>query len=80
MAVGATGWASGWYRSERRLKLDDLLDDSGGPAKPAFYSHPLASELHPTDLERARDAGMLDLVADVTPWSEGLLRALRDGK
>lgn len=80
IAAGADGWASGWYRSERRLKLDDLRNDSSGPAAPAFYSHRLGGEVHPQDLDKVRDANRLDLIEEETPWSRGLFRALRDGR
>jgi hypothetical protein len=79
LAAGADGWASGWYRKERRLKLDDHRDDSGGPAAPAYYSHKLCGEIHPLDLDRLRDADLLELVEEQTPWSNDLFRALRAG-
>jgi len=80
LAVGADTWASGWYRGERRLKLVDL-EDQIGMAVPTYYSHRLASELHlETDLDRVSVAGLLDRLADETPASSGLLRALRAGR
>ncbi len=80
LAAGAHGWASGWYRSERRLKLDDFRDDSGGRAAPAFYSHRLCGEVHTDDLDRIRDADLLSLIEEDTPWANDLFRALRAGK
>jgi hypothetical protein len=78
--AGADGWVSGWYRSERRLKLDGLAEDGGGLPTPAFYSHRLGGELHPKDLDQLRLAGRLDLVDDQTPASGPLFRALRAGQ
>jgi hypothetical protein len=62
------------------LKLEDFRDDSSGKAAPAFYSHRLCGEVHPDDLDRIRDAGLLSLIEEDTPWANDLFRALRDGK
>jgi hypothetical protein len=79
LAAGADGWATGWYRGERRLRLADI-EQSEGRAMPAYYSHPTATEFHlANDLTRVRDAGMLGRVADETEHSRELLRALREG-
>jgi hypothetical protein len=80
LAVGADAWATGWYRSERRLKLADI-EQSEGRAMPAYYSHPAATEFHlADDLTRIRDAGFLAPIADETPHSRDLLRALQAGR
>lgn len=79
-AVGAEIWSTGWYRGERRLRLADFEDQSGR-AYPSFYSHPLASELHlESDLDRVVGANLLKAVADVTPASERLIKALKLGR
>jgi hypothetical protein len=78
LLVGADAWATGWYRGERRLRLADI-EQSEGRAMPAYYSHRAATEFHLTnDLARARDAGLLERIADQTDHSRELLRALRD--
>ena len=79
LIAGADAWASGWYRSERRLRLTDF-EQTEGRAMPAYYSHPAATEFHlVNDLTRVRDAGMLNLVRDETPDSGPLLAALDAG-
>jgi len=48
LLMGADGWATGWYRGERRLKLADI-ERSEGRAMPAYYSHAAATEFHLAD-------------------------------
>lgn len=80
LAAGADAWASGWYRGERRLRLNDFYSNEGRSV-PAYYSHPLAAEFHlEADLDRAVAAGFLDRIADATPASRGLLQALGQGR
>lgn len=80
LAAGADAWSAGWYRGERRLRLTDL-EDQEGRAVPSYYAHPLASEIHlQNDLDRLNRAGLLAGIADETPASRGLLRALRAGR
>jgi hypothetical protein len=80
LAVGADMTCTGWYRSERRLKLSDF-DDQQGRAVPTYYSHALASEVDvKQDLGRLAKAGLLDELADITPASKALIAALRAGK
>lgn len=80
LAAGADAWTSGWLRSERRLKLADF-EDPTGRAFPAYYSHPLAGELHlENDLDNAVAKGFLPRLADETSASKGLLAALRANK
>ena len=80
IAAGADMMCTGWYRSERRLKLADF-DDTPGRAVPTYYAHALASELDlKEDLDRLTKAGLLDDLTDVTPASKRLLDALRAGK
>jgi hypothetical protein len=79
LAAGADAWATGWYRSERRLRLADF-EQTEGRAMPAYYAQPAATEFHlANDLTRVRDAGMLDLVRDYTDESQQLLTALDNG-
>ena len=80
LVAGASCWSTGWYRGQRRLRLTDFVD-AGGRALPTYYSHPVATEFHlQNDLDRVTKAGLLGRVADETPASKNLLRALRDGK
>lgn len=79
LIAGADAWATGWYRSERRLRLADI-EQTEGRAMPAYYSQPAATEFHlANDLTRVRDAGLLARVADETDQSRDLLRALQMG-
>ena len=79
LVAGADAWATGWYRSERRLRLTDI-EQTEGRAMPAYYSHPAATEFHlANDLTQVRDAGMLNLIRDETPDSGPLLAALDAG-
>lgn len=82
LAVGADIICTGWYKSERRLNLAELADDEAKDrlAYPAYYCHQLASEINISqDLPRIAKAGRLDDYADVTRYSEPLLRAIREG-
>lgn len=78
-AAGADVWTAGWYRTERRVKLNDF-EDSDGRTVPTFYSHPFGSEFHlQEDLDHVVSAGHLTRVADVTPASTKLIAALQKG-
>lgn len=78
---GAEGWCTGYYLSERKLSRNECEDKSSiAAAYPAFYSHSLAGEIHlKGDLDQIVDEGLLDAVADITPFSEELIRGLRKG-
>jgi hypothetical protein len=77
LLVGADGWSTGWYRGERLLNLVDFQDKRGS-ARPAYYSHPLAAEIHvPDDIDKVVQAGFLNAIADETAPSASLLAALR---
>ena len=79
VAVGADGWSTAWGLSERRLRLDAF--ERTGRAFPAFYSHAFAGEFHmQNDLDEVVAGGFLDRIADVTPASAGLVKALETGK
>ena len=81
LLVGADGWATGWYRGERRCKLNDF-EDNEGRARATYYSHPLASEIQVTDdLVRIYRAGFFDELEDQTAASADLIARLRaEGK
>lgn len=80
LGAGADCWSSGWYRSERRVRLADM-EDQEGRTTPTFYSHKLASEIHlEADLDNLVKKGCLSDIMDETPASSGLLKALREGK
>jgi hypothetical protein len=80
LTVGADTWSTGWYRGERRLRLSDF-EQTEGRAVPAYYSHPLAGEIHlENDFERIANRGYLARIADHTASSDGLLRAVRAGQ
>ncbi len=82
-AVGADTWCTGWYQSERRLKLDDFIDKPADPISsyPAYYSHRLAGEIHMRDdFDRLMvEEGLYDEFADDTMYSGPLLEAVRKG-
>ncbi|MGA2093355.1 MAG: hypothetical protein ABSH16_08125 [Sedimentisphaerales bacterium] len=80
LLAGADTWASGWYKSERRLKLTDI-EDTEGRAFPAYYSHSFASEFNVEhDLDHAYKKGLLSTIQEITPASALLLSALKSGK
>jgi hypothetical protein len=80
LAAGADGWTTGWYRSQRRMRLSDF-EIVEGRVVPAYYSHPLGGEVHmESDLDRAVAGGFLSRLEDDTQASNGLLRALRAGR
>lgn len=81
LAFGADTWCTGYYLSERKFSRTECEDKTTpAAAYPAFYSHPLAGEIHlKGDLDQIVDEGLLDLVADITPFSADLIRGLRKG-
>jgi hypothetical protein len=81
LALGADTWCTGYYLSERKLSRAECADKTAMAfAYPAFYSHALAGEIHlKGDMDQLVDEGLLEAVADVTPYSEGLIRGLRKG-
>lgn len=82
VSFGAEAWSAGWYRGERRVRLPDFEDsDEPRHALPTYYSHRLAGDIHlKTDLDNIVAAGLLEVVADETDASAGLLTALRAGQ
>ncbi len=78
--AGADIWSSGWYKSERKLKLSDI-EDSEGRAFPAYYSHNFASEIHlEDDLDDAYTKGLWPDIREITPASKPLDNALNKGR
>jgi hypothetical protein len=81
LAFGADSWCTGYYLSERKFSRTEC-EDKRAPAAayPAFYSHALAGEIHlKGDLDQITDEGLLEAVADTTPFSADLMRGLRRG-
>jgi hypothetical protein len=77
LCVGADAWVSGWRRSERRLQLKDM-EDQTARAFSAYYSHQLAAEINvQKDLPRILGAELLDALADETEESRPLLASMR---
>lgn len=80
LLAGADTWSSGWYKSERKLKLTDI-EDGDGRAYPAYYSHGFASEFNvENDLDHAYKDGLLPAIQEITSASAPLLAALKSGK
>lgn len=81
-AAGADIWSSGYYLSQRRLRLSDAEQEEGEIkfAFPRFYSLQLAGDLGiKNDLVRVRNAGMLSRVFTRTQASLPLRVALDAG-
>ena len=77
-AVGASWWASNWYKSLYRLRLADKV--AGGRAYPSYWSFPMACDIHlESDLSGLVAAGMLSSLSDSTTASAGLLAAAASG-
>jgi len=73
-AAGAESWASGWYKSLYRFRLADRL--GGGLAYPSYWSYPATIDVNlESDFDKIVANGSLDLIADRTSASEGLLAA-----
>lgn len=78
-AAGAEFWSSGWYKSEYRLRLADSL--AGGRAYPLYWSLPSLVDVHlERDFDRLARNESLSLIEDQTVASDGLLRAVREGR
>jgi hypothetical protein len=81
IGAGATAFASGQSRSQRRLHVEGFCDDGGGIALPHFYSHRTASEyLTETDLDRVVEKRLVRRISDETEASASLIAALRRGE
>lgn len=77
-AAGATWWASNWYKSLYRLRLQDRI--AGGRAYPTYWSHPLTLDINmESDFDALAAASVLSRYEDWTPASEGLLTAAKSG-
>lgn len=80
LLAGADIWSSGWYKSERKLKLADI-EDSDGRAFPAYYSHNFAGEFNvENNLDHAYKKGLLPAIQELTSASVPLLTALKSGE
>lgn len=82
MALGATGYGSGYAAKHRRFAVSDFRQSSGGIALPKFFSMGLVVDLWPErDLERLPSRHTLRLVeGDETPASAALFSALKNGR
>lgn len=82
VAAGADTWSTGWYRSERRLRLADFeAEDEFARSYPSLYVHRLASDIHVRkDLKKLVDAGYLARLVDSTSYSRLLYNALEVGQ
>lgn len=75
-AAGASVWSSGYYLSQRRLKLTDF-DDKTAFAYPRYYSARLAGDIGlDADIVGAHSAGLARKILTDTATSEPLKRAL----
>jgi hypothetical protein len=78
-AAGAEIWMSGYYQSQRQLRLSSF-EEKIAAAMPRYYSPGLLGDLGlDHDLEIARQAQLLDPVMAATPAAEPLHRALAQG-
>jgi hypothetical protein len=79
--AGAHVWASGYYRSQRRLKSSDFDKQKGGGSRPRYYSLPLAGDIGvQTDIDAIVKAKLFRRVMTESPPAELLHTALRVGK
>lgn len=81
LAVGASGFVSGYTNKTRRMNFNDFIEENGGGAYPRFYSHKLLLELlTERDLSKIQAARLLRLIKnDSTDSGEDLLSALNEG-
>ncbi len=80
-AAGASIWASGYYRSQRRLKLADFEDDVG-LARPRFFAPLLAGDVGvESELQMLfdRDRGLGDRLVPSTAGAKVVRDALEAG-
>jgi hypothetical protein len=78
-AVGASFWASGWYKSLYRLRLADHV--AAGRAYPNYWSFPAATEINlDEDMDIISKESVFPKIIDLTSASESLLKALQSGK
>ncbi|MEP6766645.1 MAG: hypothetical protein ABJB66_20180 [Gemmatimonadaceae bacterium] len=76
-ALGATIWASNFYRKARRMRLNDF-DDAGGMVFPRYFSAPLLGDVSPDgDLDLLAQSGAFKLVETATAAAATLNAALR---
>jgi hypothetical protein len=79
LATGASVWASGYYRSQRRMKLADQEEDVGR-SYPRFYSSPFAGDLGvQDDLQLLSRTDLFHKVFSRSRASLPLLHAIQNG-
>ena len=76
-AAGAETWSSGYYRSQRRMRLADQ-EEQEGRAFPRLFSDALAGDVGVEhDITAVYKAGLLNEVLNVTEASKPLYKALK---
>lgn len=79
IAAGAWAFASGYFRSQRRLKLADF-DEVEGRAFPRYFSLPLMGDVSPdAELDQLAAAGRFKLVRTATEAAHPLNTTLDSG-
>lgn len=79
-AVGASGWASNWYKSLIRFRIADLPKPQISRAFPSYWSYPLAAEINlESELDNLVAHQFLDNVIDDTEASSSLIAGLKSG-
>lgn len=80
LATGATTWSSGYYRSQRRMRLADQEEDTGR-AYPRFYSSALAGDVGvEEDLQLLKENDLLQRIFSRSRASRALLNAIARGR
>ncbi|MBS1983432.1 MAG: hypothetical protein JST16_04600 [Bdellovibrionales bacterium] len=80
MAAGAEIWSTGYYLSQRRLKLSDMYKKDGGAQFPRYFSLQLLGDIGvEQDLQTVAKAGLLDEVRTPSSPAKPLLEALASG-
>jgi len=78
-AVGASIWASDWYKSLIRYRLADKIGE--GRARPLFWSMPMASDINlKNDIDTIQRSGHFQEVYNETNASKTLMLGLSSGK
>lgn len=79
--AGAEIWATGYYRTQRRLKRADFTLQPGGGSRPRYFSLPLAGDVGvEKDIDAIIKAKLFRRVFTPTPPAELLHAALRAGR
>jgi hypothetical protein len=78
-SIGATVWASNWYKSLVRMRLSDHTGE--GRVWPLFWSFNAMIDIHmEKEFQNLVDAGIYDKVKDITPASRNIDRAVQRGE